>query len=467
MRMTQLAVLALCICIPAIASGQTTPPATPPVPQPLTLTAAIDYARDHYPALTAAMEQVKASAAGVDVARAAFLPRLDAIWQSNFATANNVIGQVLPQSVIPALTGPVLPVTSNSGFWSSSTGALFSWEPVDFGARRGGVTNAEAALRRVRADESLTRLELQAAVASAFLTLVSAERAVQAAQADFDRRGVLRQNIQTLVANELRPGADAARADAERAASETRLIQTRQAVAVAKITLERLLGGVTVGSIDANRLVGSAPAAELPSPASVHPAVQVHDAAVEQARDLQTVLGATFRPRIFVEASLASRGSGAEPTGGYDAGLGGLKLDRVNWAAGFQVVFPNLFDLGALRAKQAAAAATTRAEVALDDEAKLNVASQQQLAAAFLESARAIAANTPVQLNAARQSEAQARARYAAGLATIAEVVDAQSVLAEAEMQDELARVDVWRALLASAVARGDLAPFVALLRQP
>ena len=75
----------------------------------------------------------------------------------------------------------------------------------------------------------------------------------------------------------------------------------------------------------------------------------------------------------------------------------------------------------------------------------LTVTSQQQTAAALLQAARAIAANTPVQLAAAQQSESQARARYQAGLASIIEVADAQSLLAQAEVQDQLARVDVWR----------------------
>jgi hypothetical protein len=45
------------------------------------------------------------------------------------------------------------------------------------------------------------------------------------------------------------------------------------------------------------------------------------------------------------------------------------------------------------------------------------------------------------------------------------EVADAQSLLAQAEFQDEVARVDVWRALLAEAVARGSLTPLVNLIR--
>jgi len=41
----------------------------------------------------------------------------------------------------------------------------------------------------------------------------------------------------------------------------------------------------------------------------------------------------------------------------------------------------------------------------------------------------------------------------------------AQNLLAGAEYQDAAARVDVWRALLAKAVAQGNLASLVDLLR--
>jgi len=48
-------------------------------------------------------------------------------------------------------------------------------------------------------------------------------------------------------------------------------------------------------------------------------------------------------------------------------------------------------------------------------------------------------------------------ARYQAGLATIVEVADAQRLLLQAEVGDAVARIGVWRALLAEAAARGDL----------
>jgi outer membrane protein TolC len=460
-------VVFLSVTLASAAHAQT--PSSPGSVPALTLDQALQYAVDHYPAVRAAVEQMNAASANIDVARAGYLPRLDSLWQSNRGTANNIFGQLLPQSVLPSISGPVLPSSTSQSVWGSAAGALFSWEPFDFGLRHASVATAEAGFTRARAGEVLTRLDVQAAVADAYLTDVAAQRAVVAAQADLDRRDVLRQALQTLVDNQLRPGAEASRADAERAAAQVRLALAQQRATIADTTLVRALG-MTTGAVTiaADSLVARLPAADIPSTAATpHPLLQVQQATVEQSKAAEEILARTDYPRLYMQSSVFARGSGADPSGLFDGGAGGLGLDRANWAAGVQVVFPNVFDFSSLRARKTAAAATTRAELARLDEATLSVTSQQQAAAALLRSARAIAASTPVQLSAAQQSETQARARFTAGLTSIVEVADAQSLLAAAEVQDQLARVEVWRALLAVAVAQGDLASFVNLVRQP
>jgi len=463
-------VLVLCsiICAPGAARAQA---GTGSDAEPLTLTLeqALQYAVDHYPTVRAALEQVNASTSGVSVAKAGYLPRLDSLWQSNRATANNVFGQLLPQSVLPALSGPVLPASSSQSVWGSATGALFSWEAFDFGLRRATVSSAEAVVSRARADEALTRLDVQSAVGAAFLDVVAAESAVGAAQADAERREVLARAARALADNQLRPGAEASRADAERAAAATRAIQARRDLLLAQARVARVLG-VTAGpvTVDSTVLLTALPSVHLESTAAdLHPVVQARQAAVNVARAQEEILARTDFPRVYLQSSVFARGSGASPTGQLDGDADGLGLDRANWAAGVQIVFPNLFDFSTLRARRAASAASTRAEIAQHDEARLIVSSSQREAAAMVDAARAIAANTPLQLAAAQQSEAQARARYQAGLASIVEVADAQSLLAQAEFEDQAARVDIWRALLAEAVAQGSLASFVNLLHPP
>jgi outer membrane protein TolC len=456
---TLVTVVALGLCA-SLAQAQ--PPAA--APQVLTLPDALQFAVDHYPAVKVALEQVNASTANVGAARAAYLPRLDGVWQTNRATVNNVTGMLLPQSVIPGISGPPPASSSSASTWGSAAGALFSWELYDFGLRAAGVQGAEAAVTRARADESLTRLEVQRAVGVAFLAVVQAEQALTAARADLERRTVLARAARTLVDNQLRPGAEASRADAERAAADTRAILARQTLTLAQTTLARVLGS-TGGpvSVNASGLLASTPASTPPAALTTHPLIEARQAAIDAAKAQEEVLAATNRPHLYLQSALFARGSGAAFNGTLEGGSNGLGLERGNWAGGVQVVFPDLFAFSSVRARRAAAAASTRAETARREEAVLAVTAEQQAAAAMIEAARAVAANTPVQLAAARQTETQATARFQAGLASIVEVADAQHLLAQAEYQDAAARVDIWRALLADAVAHGDLAPFVRL----
>src|SRR3954449_13562942 len=136
------AVLIGCAVISGVASAQPAPPQL--ADHTFTLDQALQFALEHYPSVRAALEQISAVTANVSVAISASLPRLDSLWQTNRATANNVFGQLLPQSVLPSISGPVLPSASGQSVWGSAVGGLLSWEPADFGLRSAVVREAEA-----------------------------------------------------------------------------------------------------------------------------------------------------------------------------------------------------------------------------------------------------------------------------------------------------------------------------------
>src|SRR5258708_28573253 len=167
--------------------GQT--PISPPLaPQtPLTIDEAVQLALKNYPAIAESRARAQAADAGVAVARTAYLPRLDAIWQENRATTNNVFGLLLPQSVIPSISGPVLATHSYDGVWSSAAGVFMSWDAVDFGLRKAGVEAARAQSTVAQARQHLTEFEVAAGAADAFLTVLASDEAVRAAQANVDR----------------------------------------------------------------------------------------------------------------------------------------------------------------------------------------------------------------------------------------------------------------------------------------
>src|SRR5438045_8895896 len=91
---------------------------------PLTLNDAIQRALENYPAIKESRARAQAAEEGVGVARTAYLPRLDMMWQENRGTTNNVFGLLLPHSTPFSLTGPVLGTRSlnDSGWGSAAAG---------------------------------------------------------------------------------------------------------------------------------------------------------------------------------------------------------------------------------------------------------------------------------------------------------------------------------------------------------
>ncbi len=431
-----------------------------------TLEEAVDFALKNYPAVRASLERASAARGGVALARTNYLPRADALWQGNRATRNNIFGLLLPQPIIPSVSGPVLSSTSNEGVWGSAAGLLFSWEPFDFGYRRAEVNAARAVQNRVTAEVAITRLDVSVATINAYLTLLAAEETVRATQADVQRREVFTKSVHVLVENQLRPGADASRADAELARARIGLARAQQREEVSRAVLADILGiAETRVEVQAGPLVSPPPEATPPAPAiSTHPIAEAQQARVQERLSQVRILDRAYYPRFNYQSAVYGRGSGANTDGTFAGGSNGLGLERSNWAAGLTVAFP-LFDIFSIRAKRGIELANERAEAARYNQTIQDLTGQLRQAQASLEGARHVAENTPVELQAARETETQVHARYQAGLATIVDVSDSQSLLVQAEIDDALARLAVWQNLASVAGSQGDLRPFMQFLR--
>jgi outer membrane protein TolC len=435
--------------------------------QSIHLEEAIDFALKHYPAVRASMERALASKEGVSLSRTTYLPRTDLLWQSNRATRNNIFGLYLPQTVVPPISGPVLSSTSDRGVWGSLAGVLLSWEPFDFGYRGATVDVARAAESRANAELSLTKLDVAGAVGDAFLRVAATQQQVKAAQADVDRRQVLATSVHALVNEQLRPGADASRADAELAAAKIQLIRSQELERESEATLAELLGiSGTKVAINADSLLAAPPGSYAsPSPLADHPAAQVANSTVFETKAREKVLSRSYYPRFNLQGSFSGRGSGANTDGTFGTGTDGLDLMRHNWAVGLTATF-SVLDFPSLRFKKQIELSNERAQRADYDKAMQTLTAQAERAKAAYDSAVLVSQNTPVELEAARLGETQASARYRAALATIVEVAEAQRLLLQAEIDDDLARLTVWRAMLGEALAQGDLQPFLELARK-
>jgi outer membrane protein len=431
----------------------------------LTLEEAVEFALKNYPAVRASLERVTAAQASVGLARTSYLPRADMLWQMNRSTDNNITGLLLPQSIIAPITGAVTLSPSNQSAWGSAAGLLFSWEPFDFGYRGARVDAARAVRNRANAESSLTRLDVAVATVNAYLTVLAAEQTVHAADADVQRRETFQKAVRVLVDNQLRAGADASRADAELARARVNLARARQQEQITKAALADILGiADTSVEVSAGPVVGPPPDGSIQSSAlAAHPAAQVEQTRIGEAKAQIHALDRAYYPKFYFQSAVFGRGSGFAPAGNFLGGTNGLGLDRSNWAVGVTVTFP-LFDIFTIRSRKAIESANERVEVARYDQTLQDLTGQLRKARASLEGARHVAENTPVELQAARTTEDQERSRYQAGLATLVDVADAQSLLVQAETDDALARLAVWQNLAAVAASQGDLQPFLQYL---
>ncbi|MFZ1142989.1 MAG: TolC family protein [Candidatus Sulfotelmatobacter sp.] len=455
-------ILLVVLLLPSLSRPQTNDAS----PKLLTLEDALNYALQHYPAVRASLEQISAARAGISLARSQYLPALNGVYQDSRATQNQVPGIWLGTPITPTVEGPV-GASSGQSYWGSQGIAFFSWEPFDFGLRPSIVGQAKSAADKANADLAVTQLQVATAVGNFFLTALAARQAVIAAQANVDRWQAFNQSIHALVDASLRPGADASRADAQLAQSKVRLYQIQQAEQAARATLAALMG--TAGTeirLDAGGLLALPPIELLPNVAPAeNPLARDQMATVRQIQAQEKTLSRTDYPRVFLQGDGFARGSEIPNNGTIIGNWNGLAPARANWVAGVTITFPNIFDFKALGAEKQVAKANELSQKALYEKTIQDLTGQVQSALTQLKSAQLVAQQTPIELAAARASETQSRARYDASLATLVEVSDAEGLLAQAEIDDAIARLNVWRGLFSVADAQGNLQNFLQVLR--
>lgn len=437
-------------------------------PAPLRLEQAIELALANYPSLRVARAQKLAAEANIELARTSLLPRADLLAQENRATRNNVFGLLLPQSTLPSISGPDLGARTLESTWGSAAGLLVSWEPFDFGLRKAQIDLAKAQTKQAEASENVTKLDVTFAAAEAFLAALAHEQAVRAAQANVDRLETFGKAVYALVNNQLRPGVEASRADAELVTAKNQLIQLQQNAALARIALAEAIGqpGV-VFRLDPGPLLEytpNAPASESFNTFATHPLLLAQSAAIDVVKARQTALDKSFFPRFNWQTAVFGRGTGARLDGTF-SNARGFYPDTFDYATGFTMTF-TLSDWFGLKAKRRVERFNLQAEEARLAQVNQTLKTQEARARTLIQTARQIAANTPAQVNAATETLTRTKVRYEYGLTTIPEVADAQRLLAQAEIDEAVARLGVWRAYLAAAKLQGELKPFLDQLTQ-
>ena len=438
---------------------------TPAISPDLRIVQVVQDAQQNYPAIHVSEQELNAAVANIRLARTSYLPRLDGIVEVNRATRNNIFGTLFPQSILPSMSGPVIGTNNAGSVWGSATGLLVNWQPFDFGLRHAKVESAAAARNRANANVQRSQLEVSSAAADAFLTVLAAGQAQNAAQVAVENWETLRKSIHALTTSELRPGADESRIEAEKAAANTQLALATEAVETGQATLSKFLSNPDdlARPLNPSHLLGEVPlGAE--DDATFHPEntptmLEQHASVSQSASELHAT-DRSWVPQFNLEAAGYGRGTGAETNGQRLGGANGLAPTVGNYAVGLTITF-GVLDFANIHAREASQAATLKAEQSRETLVRRQLQEQFAQARAALRATRSIAKNTPVQAAAARTALAQATARYKAGLTSIDDVAQAQRLVVQAEMDDSIARLNVWRAFLQLQAIRGDLQPFL------
>ncbi len=433
--------------------------------QPFTLAAVIQTALVNYPSIRAAMEKANAAGEGVHLAKTAYLPEVTFFSQVGRLTSNKTQGGFFSQYGLVSVAGPQRDNLSWRMNWYTAVGTYVDWEPFDFGLRRANVNIARTEVRHAVSNIELTKFDVAARAGNEYLKLLASLKLVLAAQANVDRTKVLEIFVRQMVLAGLRPGADLSKAEADLASAQTGLTQAKEEVELNRSDLAQAIGlpGKDI-KINAESFVKSPENMSIPElPIETHPLLVNETNLIQTIRAREVALQKSGLPRFNLVGALNSRQSGLRADGSIMGGANGLFPGRYNAMFGFLIDFTPT-QLIAIHDKEKIAVANEHAEQARYEEMADEVLGRRARSSTRLQAAIQIAQETPIQLEAARAAELQYSSRYKAGLSTIVDVADAQRMLTQAEINDAIAKLSIWSALLEESVAQGDLKPFLALM---
>lgn len=433
----------------------------------MSLGEALTYAREHQPAIHAALARVKAQMESAKVPSGQWLPTIGLTLQGFGMTANNTTGTYLQPAYmdIPRIGGTPSRTESTaqlSPYASTFAGAGLTQELFDFGRIGAQRAAADALVDVSKHDADAERLDVDFSVEEAYFSVFAAKSVIQAADQAYERARVHRDLAKRGVDSGLRPPIELTRAEADLGRYDVGRIRARGGLSVAQAVLAAAIGAPDP-AVDTS---GEAPQpAEMPSLSQAVALAQSRDprlaAALSQlqaAEKRTTAVGAELRPDLFVSAGISGRAGGApasgNPTPSQPTGAGWIP-DVPNWDVGVVLSWP-LFD-GTIAARRDAAKAQEQVRhdeidaVRLQDVAAVNESYVQvQVARTALVGLQ----NTVV---AARANYDQADARFKAGIGNAVELADAEAVRTDAEIQLALGQFELARARAAfgRAIAEG------------
>jgi outer membrane protein len=415
-------------------------------------------AEDNYPLLKAKRYELSAAQSNVTSTKASIAPTLDASYQVNQATHNNITGMASPQFFIP-ISGPPSETNTSDAVFGSSASLLLNWDAFTFGQRSAQTDLAKATSESIEADAEYEIFTHKIKVVDTYLDLLLAHELLNVYKKNLDRSRENVRVIQTLTRAGLRPGVDTALFNAELSRAKIELLNYQNYLEGRKIAFNELLA-----SDDVSYNPDSSFFHQLPTPLTSmapidHPLVLLSKSKVEIEKQKRKAVVRSLNPKLSLWGTAYARGSGV----GYDGFVNseeGLRFSRYNYGVGFQLSAP-LLKFIHVRAELAEQNSLISAQEARYQHANLTLSKEGKIAKLALSNALDVAHESPTLYNAAKFSYDALSSRYSAGLTNYADLIQAQYSLLKAESDLKKSYLEAWKAFLYMAAIQGDLNLFL------
>ncbi|WP_426670092.1 TolC family protein [Mucilaginibacter sp. McL0603] len=417
-------------------------------------------AEQNYPLIKAKKLQIQALQSAVKYKQNGIIPSLNASYQVDYATANNITGMIYPQYIIP-ISGPPSKGNDYSGVPGSAAALNLLWEPITFGQRNSEVELAKGKLQFGKADEELSLFQQQVYVINAWLNYTLINDLIKVYQSNIDRSAFNLKQAETLVTSGLRPGTDSSSFNSEYTITRIQLIAFERQRDSTLITLKELVGGnLPAGIIVDSALYKNLPVLTLADTSLAdHPEIQLGKADVATNELALKSLKKSIMPRLTLWSTGYARGSGIGADGSVNSS-DGWQFQRYNYGVGAQISFPvlEIFHQKPLWKQQELITASSREQLQLTE---LHLNSQKEIATSNFQKALESARLAPQQFYSAEYSYKAIQSRYKSGLINYYDVIQAQQLLFQSEAAVKIAYYNAWKSLLNKAAYYGNLNLFL------
>lgn len=270
-----------------------------------------------------------------------------------------------------------------------------------------------------------------------------------------------------LAKNGLRPGIDTTQFQAAIVQAEMDYLQTERTLQQKITELTRLTGdnNKTEEIVLTDTLFNQSLVSLLDTSGSVneHPEYQNLEAQKRITEAGLKEIQKAWAPKLDLWGNAYARGSGVDASGDVNK-LNGLGLSRTNVGVGVQLSFP-ILSYTKVNIQKKQYQYLLKADNARLSQAQLDINKQLETAIDQYKQDVKIANKSPQLLKAANDVYQGLKISYETGLIDFTRLANSQYDLQRAEVNNANARLQLWRSLLAIAVAKGSLNLFIQQLK--